>query len=102
VSHGGLAVTLAEMVTDEAGATVELGADATPVELLFAETPGRAVVETTDADAVRSAFEEIAPVARIGEADESGALDLTVGDEALSYDAEEIADLRDVLARELD
>jgi phosphoribosylformylglycinamidine synthase len=102
VSHGGLAVALAEMVTDETGATVEIAGDATPAELLFAETPGRAVVETTDPDAVRSAFEGVAPVERIGEADDSGALDLTIDGTTLDYDAEEIADLRDVLERELD
>jgi phosphoribosylformylglycinamidine synthase len=102
VSHGGLAVALAEMVTDEAGATVELEGDASTAELLFAETPGRAVVETTDPDAVRSAFEGVAPVDRIGAADESGALDLTVGDASLEYDAATIGELRDVLARELD
>jgi phosphoribosylformylglycinamidine synthase len=102
VSHGGLAVALAEMVTEEAGATVELDGDATPAELLFAETPGRAVVETTDPDAVRSAFEGVTPVAEVGTADDSGTLDLTVGGESLAYDAAEIAGLRDVLARELD
>ncbi|MFC7080506.1 AIR synthase-related protein [Halorussus caseinilyticus] len=98
VSHGGLAVALAEMVTDEAGAT----ADVASVEALFAETPGRAVVATTDAEAVREAFEGVAPVAELGEADDSGALSLTVDGESLNYGAAEIADLRDVLARELD
>ncbi|USZ68453.1 phosphoribosylformylglycinamidine synthase subunit PurL [Halorussus salilacus] len=102
VSHGGLAVALAEMVTDEAGATVELSGDASSAELLFAETPGRAVVETTDPDAVGEAFEGVAPVEEVGAADSSAALDLTVDDETLSYDASEISDLRDVLARELD
>ncbi|WP_128478245.1 phosphoribosylformylglycinamidine synthase subunit PurL [Halorussus pelagicus] len=98
VSHGGLAVALAEMVTDEAGATVELDS----VEALFAETPGRAVVATTDPEAVREAFAGVAPVAELGEADESGALDLTVEGESLCYDADDIAALRNVLARELD
>jgi phosphoribosylformylglycinamidine synthase len=102
VSHGGLAVALAEMVTEEAGATVELDGDAAPAELLFAETPGRAVVETTDPGAVRSSFDGIATVTEVGEADGSGALDLTVVGRELSYDADEIAALRDVLARELD
>ena len=105
VSHGGLAVTLAEMV-GEAGARVTLdgdaAADASAAELLFHERPGRAVVETTDPDAVRTAFEGVAPVTEIGEADDSGALDLTVGGETLRYDAREIADLRSVVERELD
>ncbi|NHN58657.1 MULTISPECIES: phosphoribosylformylglycinamidine synthase subunit PurL [Halorussus] len=98
VSHGGLAVALAEVITEEAGAdvTVESG------EALFAETPGRAVVETTDPDAVRATFDGVAPVSELGTADESGALDLTAGGESMRYDAAEIATLRDVLARELD
>ncbi|MFC4450037.1 phosphoribosylformylglycinamidine synthase subunit PurL [Halorussus aquaticus] len=115
VSHGGLAVALAEMVSADAGATVEVE----DIEALFAETPGRAVVETTDPEAVREAFAGVAPVAELGTADDSGALDLTVGSaerssadsraasprddgEELTYDAAEIAALRDVLARELD
>ena len=98
VSHGGLAVSLAEMVTEDAGAAVTVDS----VEALFAETPGRAVVETTDPGAVRAAFDGVGPVAELGRADDSGALDLTVGDESLRYDAAEIATLRDVLARELD
>ncbi|WP_435178614.1 phosphoribosylformylglycinamidine synthase subunit PurL [Halorussus sp. AFM4] len=98
VSHGGLAVALAEMVTEDAGADVSVES----VAALFAETPGRAVVETTDPDAVRAAFDDVAPVAEIGRADGSGALALSVGGESVRYDAAEIAALRDVLARELD
>jgi phosphoribosylformylglycinamidine synthase len=97
-SHGGLAVTLAEMVTDGAGATVALdAADASPSELLFHEQAGRAVVETTDPDAVRAAFEGVAPVAEVGRADDSGALSVTVGDASLRADAATIRDLRSVL-----
>jgi phosphoribosylformylglycinamidine synthase len=98
VSRGGLAVALAEMVTDDAGVRVALD-DATD---LFEETPGRAVVETTDPDAVRAAFEGVAPVRDVGTATGDGRLDLTVGDRSLSYEAADIADLRDVIARELD
>ncbi|MFB6129332.1 MAG: phosphoribosylformylglycinamidine synthase subunit PurL [Salinigranum sp.] len=98
VSHGGLAVTLAEMVTAEAGAAV----DVTDAVALFDETPGRAVVETTDPDAVRERFEGVAPVASLGRATGDGILSLSVGGETLAYDADSIADLRDVLARELD
>jgi len=100
-SHGGLAVTLAEMVTDDAGASVDLDGDASPAELLFHEQPGRVVVETTDPDAVREAFDGVAPVTAVGSADDSGRLDLTVGDERLGYDGEEIAGLRSVIEREL-
>ncbi|SIQ90689.1 phosphoribosylformylglycinamidine synthase subunit II [Haladaptatus litoreus] len=99
VSDGGLAVTLAEMVSADAGASVSLPDSA---ESLFSELPGRAVVETTTPDAVEEAFEKIAPVTELGTADESGALEIEVGDETLRWSAEEIAELRDVLARELD
>ena len=98
VSHGGLAVSLAEMVTADAGADVALDS----VFTLFDETPGRAVVETTDADAVREAFDGVAPVTTLGAATDDGRLSLSVADETLDYGVNEIADLRDVIARELD
>ncbi|MFB6096636.1 MAG: phosphoribosylformylglycinamidine synthase subunit PurL [Haloferacaceae archaeon] len=98
VSHGGLAVTLAEMVTDAVGADVALPDS----PALFEETPGRAVVQTTDPAAVRASFEGVAGVVDLGAVTDDGALTLTVGDEELSYDAGEIAALRDVIARELD
>ncbi|WP_435143924.1 phosphoribosylformylglycinamidine synthase subunit PurL [Halobaculum sp. P14] len=98
VSHGGLAVTLAEMVTPDAGADVAVD-DAVA---LFDETPGRAVVETTDPDAVAAAFDGVASVERLGTATDSGALSLTVGDEQLRYAADDIAERRAVLERELD
>ncbi|MFB6179375.1 MAG: phosphoribosylformylglycinamidine synthase subunit PurL [Halorientalis sp.] len=102
VSHGGLAVTLAEMVTADAGAVVELDGDAGPAALLFNEQPGRVVVETTDADAIAMAFDGIAPVTRVGSTDESGDLHLTVGDEAITTAADTIADWRSVIERELE
>ncbi|MFC6785352.1 phosphoribosylformylglycinamidine synthase subunit PurL [Halobaculum halobium] len=98
VSHGGLAVTLAEMVTDGAGADVALD-DALA---LFDETPGRAVIETTDPEAVRETFDGVAPVERIGEATADGTLSLTVGNAALSFDAASIRALRRVIERELE
>ncbi|WEL18123.1 Phosphoribosylformylglycinamidine synthase subunit PurL [Halorhabdus sp. SVX81] len=100
-SHGGLAVTLAEMITDETGANVTIDA-AEPVGALCHEQPGRAVIETTDPAAIEDAFDGVASVVEIGSADESGTLDLTVGEESLSYDASGIGDLRSVLEDELD
>jgi len=104
VSHGGLAVALAEMVTDEAGASVDLDAPSkgSPAGLLFGEQAGRVVIETTDASAVREAFDGVAPVYDLGSADGSGSLDVSLADGDLSYDAAEIAGLRDVIDRELD
>ncbi|SEO36859.1 phosphoribosylformylglycinamidine synthase [Halogranum amylolyticum] len=98
VSHGGLAVSLAEMVTDTAGADVELA----DVVALFDETPGRAVVETTNPEAVYAAFEGVAPVTELGSATTDGTLSLSVGDDELAYDVDAIADLRDVIERELE
>jgi len=98
VSHGGLAVALAEMVTDDAGADVAVD---DPVAL-FDETPGRAVVETTDPEAVRAACGDAVPVERLGEATDGGALDLSVDDEELRLDAEAIRERRALIERELD
>ncbi|WP_435360487.1 phosphoribosylformylglycinamidine synthase subunit PurL [Haloarchaeobius sp. DFWS5] len=101
VSHGGLAVALAEMVTEDAGLSVDLG-DADPVGTLFHEQPGRAVVQTTDPDAVREAFDGVAPVAEIGEGTKSGSLDLSVGETDFDAEAEIVADWRSVIEREMD
>jgi phosphoribosylformylglycinamidine synthase II len=89
VSHGGLAVTLAEMIDDHAGATVSI--DPTdPVAALFHEQPGRVVVETTDPASVRAAFDGVAPVTRIGSGDGSGTLSLSAGECSLEIDAESV------------
>ncbi|WP_340100661.1 phosphoribosylformylglycinamidine synthase subunit PurL [Salinibaculum salinum] len=98
VSHGGLAVSLAEMVHDGAGAAVSLP-DAAH---LFHEQAGRVVVETTDPDSVRDALEGIAPVSEIGAADDSGSLGLTVDGTDVELEATEIQDLRSVIERELE
>ncbi|MFC7236199.1 phosphoribosylformylglycinamidine synthase subunit PurL [Halosegnis marinus] len=101
VSHGGLAATLAEMVTADAGADVTLEGEGLPAELLFSELPGRAVVETTDPEAVREVVGDAASVTELGTTDASGELSVAVGGEALSYTAAEVADLRSVIDREL-
>ena len=98
VSSGGLAVTLAEMITADTGADVAVDG---PVAL-FEETPGRAVVETTDPEGVEEAFEDVAPVARLGTATDDGELSLDVGGEKLTVDAEQVAALRDVIDEALD
>ena len=97
VSHGGLAVTLAEMVNREAGLEASLPDDVA----LFEETPGRAVVETTAPDDVREAFAGVAPVERLGTATGDGRLSLSVGGESLAYDAGAVVELRGVIDREL-
>jgi phosphoribosylformylglycinamidine synthase subunit PurL len=104
VSDGGLAVTLAEMVSEDTGAAVSLEdvEDADAAESLFSELPGRAVVETNDPDAVVEALDGVAPVTELGEANDSGTLQIDIDGEGLRYSASEIAVLRDVLVRELE
>ncbi len=98
VSHGGLAVTLAEMVTEDAGAAVELP---TP-ETLFHEQPGRVVVETADPEAVVDAFDGVAPVSIIGEATHEGGLTVTVGSDTVELSANEIAASRQTIKQTLE
>jgi phosphoribosylformylglycinamidine synthase len=100
--HGGLAVTLAEMVTGDAGVDATLPGEGSPAARLFAERPGRAVVETTDPDAIRAAMEGVTPVTALGEATGDGRLELSVGGDRLRYDQERLAELRSVIGRQLD
>ncbi|WP_435072861.1 phosphoribosylformylglycinamidine synthase subunit PurL [Halorubrum sp. HHNYT27] len=96
VSDGGLAVTLAELVTDAAGADVSL-----PDRVAaFDETPGRLVVQTTDPEGVAEAADGL-PVHRLGDVTTDGTLSLSVGDESTALDADAIRDLRGVIEREL-
>ncbi|MUV60348.1 phosphoribosylformylglycinamidine synthase subunit PurL [Halobacterium sp. CBA1126] len=96
VSDGGLAVTLAEMVGEDAGVDAEVPS----VAALFSEAPGRAVVETTDPEALRDAVD--APVVDLGAATADGALSVVVAGESVEYDFEDVVDARRVLERELD
>jgi hypothetical protein len=92
------------MVTGSAGTEVDLpngGGAGDEWGYLFQEQPGRVVVETTDVDAVREAFDDVAPVHAVGTANDSGSLSLSVGDAALSYTRDEIAALRSVIEDEL-
>lgn len=98
VSHGGVTVTLAEMVTSETGLEISLSDRAAA----FGETPGRAVIQTTDSEAVRDAFEGIAPVTHLGTPDTTGRLRLSVGDEVAEADADQISEWRAVIDREIE
>ena len=102
VSHGGLAVTLAEMVSEAAGADVTLDPpEGSPAQFLFHEQPGRVVIETTAPGQVREAFDGVAPVTALGSADESGALSLSAGEETIETDAAAIAARRRVIEETL-
>jgi len=96
VSDGGLAVALAELVSDTAGADVTV----TDRVAAFEETPGRLVVQTTDPDAIEAVAGDC-PVTRLGTVTTDGTLSLTVGEESVSLTAEQIRTHRDVLSREL-
>ncbi|RAW44546.1 phosphoribosylformylglycinamidine synthase subunit PurL [Halorubrum sp. 48-1-W] len=96
VSDGGLAVALAELVRDGAGADVSLPDHPTA----FEETPGRVVVQTTDPDAVAELAGD-RPVFRLGDVTTDGTLSLSVGDESIAVDADAIRELRGVIEREL-
>ncbi|MFC4544650.1 phosphoribosylformylglycinamidine synthase subunit PurL [Halosolutus amylolyticus] len=102
VSHGGLAVALAEMVTGDAGLEVSIpGAGDDPAGALFHEQPGRALVQTRSPDAVREAFDGVAPVHELGSATADGRLSIAVGDRTIATDAAAIADRRATIEREL-
>ncbi|GAB6878551.1 phosphoribosylformylglycinamidine synthase subunit PurL [Halorubrum gandharaense] len=96
VSDGGLAVALAELVTDTAGADVELPDHVAA----FEETPGRLVVQTTDPEATAELAGDL-PVYRLGEVTADGTLSLTVGEETATLSADELRELRGVITREL-
>jgi len=102
VGHGGLAVTLAEMITEDVGADVSLDGPATDPALLFHEQPGRVVVETTEPERVREAFDGSVPVATIGRADGSGTLSLGLDGTELSVDAATVATHRSVITDALE
>ena len=102
VSHGGLAVALAEMVTQDAGLSVSVATPHADRAALVSEQPGRAVIETTDPDRVRTAFDGVAPVTSIGRATASGALSLTVGEKSIVVTNETIAEWRETIEATLE
>ena len=96
VSDGGLAVALAELVTDAAGVDVTL-----PDRVAaFDETTGRLVVQATDPESVAEAAGDL-PVHRLGDVTTDGTLSLSVGDESTALDAAAIREFRGVIQREL-
>ncbi|ERG96727.1 phosphoribosylformylglycinamidine synthase subunit PurL [Haloquadratum walsbyi] len=105
VSTGGLAVTLAELITPDAGARVTVPNKAS----LFTETPGRAVIETTDPDAVREIFEDVAPVISLGDTTTDGILTIDIDQEstvsespAVTTDAATVVEQRRTLQNTLE
>ncbi|WP_222919095.1 phosphoribosylformylglycinamidine synthase subunit PurL [Natrinema sp. SYSU A 869] len=101
VSHGGLAVALAEMVTEDTGLEVAIPSD-NPAGALFHEQPGRALIQTDSPETVREAFDGVAPVVELGTATGDGTLTVRVGDETIKTDADAISERRATIDRELE
>ena len=103
VSHGGLVVSLAEMVAPDAGVNVDLsGRGGRQDAHLFSEQPGRVLVETTEPETVREAFEGIAPVTALGRTTDTGTLSLSTGETSVHVDADTIAEYRSTIESALD
>ncbi|RQG95888.1 phosphoribosylformylglycinamidine synthase subunit PurL [Natrarchaeobius chitinivorans] len=103
VSHGGLAVALAEMVSDDAGLEISIPESAGgPAATLFHEQPARALIQTDSSETVRDAFDGIAPVVSLGRATDGDALELSVGDRTITRNAATIGSLRETLETELE
>ncbi|MCU4975594.1 phosphoribosylformylglycinamidine synthase subunit PurL [Halobacteria archaeon AArc-m2/3/4] len=104
VSHGGLAVALAEMVSSNAGLAVSLST-ADPRGALFNEAAGRVLIQTTDSEAVREAFDGVAPVVSLGRGTDDGTLSIEFTDDTastLAADADTIRELRSIIETELE
>ncbi|GGL57041.1 phosphoribosylformylglycinamidine synthase subunit PurL [Halocalculus aciditolerans] len=98
VSDGGLLVALAEMVVDgdaDAGVDASLPSRAA----LFSEAPGRAVVQTTDPDALADLGVDVEV---IGETTADGTLTVDVAGDTLDYTRDLLREKRDVLEPALD
>ncbi|QLK25974.1 phosphoribosylformylglycinamidine synthase subunit PurL [Natrinema zhouii] len=101
VSHGGLAVALAEMVTEDAGLDVSISSD-DPAGALFHEQPGRALIQTESVAAVREAFDGVAPVVELGAATDDATLTIDIGEQTIETDAAAIRERRATIERELE
>ncbi|QCS42831.1 phosphoribosylformylglycinamidine synthase subunit PurL [Natrinema versiforme] len=101
ISHGGLAVALAEMVTEDAGLEVSIPSE-DPAGALFGEQPGRALIQTESVEAVREAFDGVAPVVELGAATDDGTLAVEIGDRTIETDAAAIRERRATIERELE
>ena len=104
VSHGGLAVSLAEMVTDRVGLSIDFDVDDpnAATRALFAETPGRVLLQTVDPTAVSDALDDRATVTRLGTPTNDGVLSIDVAGRHLRYSAAEITDRRSIITDTLE
>ncbi|MFC3957251.1 phosphoribosylformylglycinamidine synthase subunit PurL [Halovivax cerinus] len=105
VSQGGLAVSLAEMCTDEIGVSVTLPDPTTAAGaagILFAEGPGRVVVQSTDPDRVRDLVGDAGAVRSIGRPSDDGTLSIDVGDATIECAASRLCELRSTITDALE
>ncbi|QZA88714.1 phosphoribosylformylglycinamidine synthase subunit PurL [Salinarchaeum sp. IM2453] len=100
VSHGGLAVALAEMIDSNVGAEIELS-NTSIGPALFHEQPGRAIIQTTDPEQVQEQFDGIAPVVRIGHGTDTGTLSITIDGQTITRSAEQVTELRSAIDQEM-
>ncbi len=102
ISHGGLAVALAEMVTDDAGLSVSIPEGVDTTAALFGERPGRALVQTTDPEAVIAAFDGETPVVELGSGTDDGTLHIETAATTIERSAEDIRRKRSIIETELE
>ncbi len=100
VSHGGLAVALAEMVSEDAGLDVTIPGEE-PAATLFHEQPGRVLVQTDSPETVRELVGDVAPVYELGSATPDGTLTIDA-DRTITMDAATIRDRRATIEHELE
>ncbi|MFW5965570.1 MAG: phosphoribosylformylglycinamidine synthase subunit PurL [Halodesulfurarchaeum sp.] len=93
VSDGGLLVTMAEMISADAG----IEAAVPSYEALFSEAPGRVVLETTDPAALEETVSGRIDITPLGEAVSRPGLSLSVGDDSIDVSAKEVSDWRSTL-----
>ncbi|AGB15757.1 phosphoribosylformylglycinamidine synthase II [Halovivax ruber XH-70] len=105
ISQGGLAVALAELCTPHVGLSVSLPeptTDAGAAGVLFAEGPGRVLVQTTDPTAVRKIVGDAGRVRSLGHPTDDGTLSITVDDTSFEYTMAEIRSLRSTIVDALE
>ena len=95
ISEGGLAVALAELVTETTGVEVELPTNRP--EHLFVEHPGRVLVQTSTPSRIEAAYDGVAPVHHIGATTNDGTLHISVGAKTIHRPHEQLVARRNTI-----
>lgn len=90
VAHGGLLTALAEMVSPSVGLSIEYEGNGDALESAFHEQPGRALVQTTDLDALEAVIDDRVPMTHLGTGDASGRLHGTIAGASIDLAFEQI------------